>query len=153
MQSMWEKTTHGDNIMRMTEAEYKAFKAKKKAPAKKPQPYYPYKSKWESQYAQELEFRRLARDIKDWEYEPPDARVLLTKWQWIGKRRSRASYMPDFKITHNDGSVEMVEVKGYLRRQDMTKYQWAVTLKPRYTWRMVTYKKKVFVDLHYKEGV
>lgn len=136
--------------MRFTEEEYKALMSKKKKPAPKPKPYYPYKSKWESQYAQELEFRKLAKDIKDWEYEPADARVLLTEWQWVGKRKSRASYMPDFRITHNDGSIEMVEVKGYLWKKDKIKYQWAVSLTPQYTWRMVTLKKKRWLDLHYK---
>jgi hypothetical protein len=131
--------------MRFTEAEYNKLISK---PKKKRSAYHPYRSKWEAQYAHELELRRKAKDIKSWEYEPVDARVLLTEWQWVGKRKSRASYMPDFRVTHNDGSIEMVEVKGYLWKKDKIKYQWAVSLRPQYTWRMVTYKNGQFIDLH-----
>jgi hypothetical protein len=122
--------------------------------SKKVNPIKPvYKSKWEANYAHQLELRRLAGDIKGWEYEPKADRILLCEWKWVGKRKSRRTYLPDFKITHNDGSIEMVEVKGYAREDAIVKYQWSVINNPKYSWRMVTFKKGRWIDLHYQKGI
>src|SRR6185369_2591417 len=64
-----------------------------------------YDSKKESSYAKELDLRLKAGDIKAWErnFPPLELRVngkLICKWKI------------DFKIIHNDDSIEWVETKG-----------------------------------------
>jgi hypothetical protein len=64
-----------------------------------------YDSKKESSYAKELDLRIKAKDIKGWERQVPlELRVngyLICKWKI------------DFKIIHNDDSVEWIEIKGF----------------------------------------
>lgn len=64
-----------------------------------------YDSKKEAAYAQELDFRKKAKDIKDW------ARQVKCSLDIFGKHI--CNYYIDFKIYHKDGSEEMVEVKGF----------------------------------------
>ena len=64
-----------------------------------------YHSKKEAAYAQELDIRKKAKDIKDWE------RQVKCPLDVFG--RHVCNYFIDFKIYHNDGSIEMVEVKGF----------------------------------------
>lgn len=52
--------------------------------------------------------------IVEWQHEPK------TFW-FEGIRRGCVSYLPDFKITYNDGSNEWVEVKGYMDAKSRTK--------------------------------
>ena len=52
--------------------------------------------------------------IAEWEHEPQ------TFWFTEIKRGTR-SYLPDFKITNQDGTHYWVEVKGYLDAKSRTK--------------------------------
>lgn len=63
-----------------------------------------YHSQLEANYAAELDFRKKAKDIKDWERQVRlDLRV---------NGMHITTYIIDFVILHNDGSREFVEVKG-----------------------------------------
>ena len=63
-----------------------------------------YHSKLEAAYAQELDLRVKAGDIKDWERQVKlDLRV---------EDKHVANYYIDFVVHHNDGSREFVEIKG-----------------------------------------
>jgi hypothetical protein len=64
-----------------------------------------YHSKKEAGYAAELEIRRLAGDIKDWE------RQFQISLDVNGYHI--CNYYIDFVITHNDGTYEYVEIKGF----------------------------------------
>ena len=64
-----------------------------------------YHSKKEAGYAQELDLRIKAKDIKKWERQVPIE--LRVNGELIAK------YYVDFKIYHNDKSEELVEVKGF----------------------------------------
>lgn len=75
---------------------------------------YYFRSKWESNYAHYLEFLRLHKQIVCWEHEPK------TFWFEAIKRGVR-SYLPDFKITENDGTSKWFEVKGYYDPKSRTK--------------------------------
>lgn len=72
------------------------------------------RSKWESNYARYLEWLASKDMIKSWEYEPD------TFWFENIKRGVR-SYLPDFKVTNNDGSIEYHEVKGWMDPRSKTK--------------------------------
>lgn len=73
-----------------------------------------YRSRWEANYARHLEGLRAAGSIARWEHEPE------TFW-FEGILRGCRSYLPDFRVTHNDGSVEYHEVKGWMDERSATK--------------------------------
>ena len=64
-----------------------------------------YHSQFEAAYAQELDFRLKAHDIKSWR------RQVKIPLQVNG--RHITNYIMDFEVTHNDGSVELIECKGF----------------------------------------
>lgn len=64
-----------------------------------------YMSAKEARYAQELDLRVKAKNINSWEGQTP---ILLKV-----NDRKICKYILDFKITHNDGSEEYVEIKGF----------------------------------------
>jgi len=63
-----------------------------------------YDSKFEASYAKDLDLRVKAKDIKSWE------RQIKIELEIYGKHI--CNYFVDFKILHNDGTIEYVEVKG-----------------------------------------
>lgn len=73
-----------------------------------------YDSKFEAGYAQELEFRKKAGDIKDFETH--------IKIPLIVNDELITNYYIDFIIYHNDGINEYVETKGY--QTDTWKIKW-----------------------------
>ncbi len=64
------------------------------------------RSSWEANYARYLNWLMYIGEIKSWEYEPDDFEFPI--------RHGTTRYLPDFKITNNDNSIEYHEVKGYL---------------------------------------
>lgn len=73
-----------------------------------------YRSKWEANYARYLEFLKTNKQILDWKHE--------CETFWFDKiKRGTLSYLPDFRILNNDGSVEYVEVKGWMDDRSKTK--------------------------------
>jgi len=75
---------------------------------------YYMRSGWEINYAYYLEFQVLHGLIKDWFYEKDE-------FWFPGIKRGCRSYLPDFKIINNDGSIEYHEVKGYMDQKSRTK--------------------------------
>lgn len=65
-----------------------------------------FRSRWEANYARYLEWLKARGDISDWRHEPE------TFW-FEGIKRGTRSYLPDFRVTNNDGSSELHEVKGW----------------------------------------
>lgn len=73
-----------------------------------------YRSKSEANYARFLQWRKEQFQILKWEHEPHTF--------WFGNlRRGVTNYKPDFRVTYNDGTVEWVEVKGYMDPKSATK--------------------------------
>lgn len=67
---------------------------------------YSYDSKGEAGYAIELELRQKSGDIRAWDRQK--------KIELYGQNGTRiCNYYIDFVITHNDGSTEYVEIKGF----------------------------------------
>jgi hypothetical protein len=64
-----------------------------------------YHSKKEAQYAGELEMRKKAGDIKDWKRQ---VKIDLKAYD-----KHICNYYMDFVITHNDNTLEYIEVKGF----------------------------------------
>lgn len=64
-----------------------------------------YHSKKEAGYAQELDLRVRAKDIKSWERQIPIV-IKINDFKIC-------TYWVDFLIHHNNGNKELVEVKGF----------------------------------------
>lgn len=74
-----------------------------------------FRSKWEAQYAQYLDWLIKAKEIVDWKYEPDT-------FFFDGIKMGTNCYKPDFKVFGNKpGSVEYHEVKGYMDAKSKTK--------------------------------
>lgn len=73
-----------------------------------------YRSRWEANYARYLEWLKAKGEIISWLHEPE------TFW-FDGIKRGCMSYLPDFKVTENDGSVAYHEVKGWMDDRSKTK--------------------------------
>lgn len=73
-----------------------------------------FRSRWEANYARYLEWQRANHLIRDWDHE------CQTFW-FDGVKRGCVAYLPDFKVTHNDGGIEFHEVKGWMDPKSRTK--------------------------------
>lgn len=73
-----------------------------------------FRSRWEANYARYLEWLKSIGNITNWEYEPK------TFW-FEGIKRGTRSYLPDFRITENNGSQAFHEVKGWMDPKSKTK--------------------------------
>lgn len=86
-----------------------------------------YRSRWEANYARYLQWLKENGQLLDWQHEPE------TFWFEEIKRGVR-SYLPDFKVTENNGAVVYHEVKGWMDDRSrtiikrMAKYHPAVKL-------------------------
>ena len=67
---------------------------------------YIFDSKFEAGYAQELDMRVMAKDIKNYDKQIP---IDLTVNGY-----KICTYKIDFIVYHNDGLIEYVETKGYM---------------------------------------
>ena len=75
---------------------------------------YSYMSKKEAAYAQELDLRVRAKDIKSWDRQ--------VKLSMDVNGHHICNYYIDFKIFHNDGSEELTEIKGF--QTDVWRIKW-----------------------------
>lgn len=73
-----------------------------------------YRSKWEANYARYLQWLKERGEIMGWEHEPH------TFW-FEGIKRGCLSYLPDFRVTENGGSIAYHEVKGWMDDRSKTK--------------------------------
>lgn len=72
------------------------------------------RSSWEANYGRYLQWSKERGMISDWEHEP-------TTFWFEGIKRGCRSYLPDFKVTNNDGSIVYHEVKGWMDAKSKTK--------------------------------
>lgn len=85
---------------------------------------YTFRSGWEANYAHYLEWLKGKKEIQDWEYEPERYKFVKTEGNY--KVEFGNGYLPDFKVTRNDGTFYLVEIKGRMqggrKLQRMKKY-------------------------------
>lgn len=72
-----------------------------------------YRSRWEANYARYLQMLKERGEISNWLHEPD------TFW-FDGILRGTRSYLPDFKVFHNDGRIEYHETKGWMDQRSRT---------------------------------
>ena len=110
-----------------------------------------YRSGLEAAFANLLSLCKQSGRINDWSYEPMKLKLHKKSVLKAGKERvSWVYYVPDFLVVHNDGSIEMIETKGYLRKDAELKYYEAVEKHDCYNWRMVRQEKGCWVNMHIK---
>jgi len=76
-----------------------------------------FDSKFEASVAEDLETRKLAKDIKDYETQ---YKVEMWIYREDGVKAFSVSHKVDFRIHHNDGSYELYEAKGV----ETSDYKW-----------------------------
>lgn len=86
----------------------------------------PLMNSWELLYSRELDLRRAAGEVTWWSYEPVKLRLAR-----------RTFYTPDFLVRHKDGSLELVEVKGFWRDDARVKLKVAAEQYPMFRFRAV----------------
>lgn len=102
-----------------------------------------FRSSWEANYALYLEWLKSRGDIVSWEFEPE------TFWFENIKRGVR-SYLPDFRVTKNDNSVEYHEVKGYFDQKSKTKIKRMAKYYPKI--KLVLIDSSCYKDISKKLG-
>lgn len=75
-----------------------------------------YDSKKEAAYAKELDLRLKAKDIQSWRRQ---VSIQLSIYS-----QPICKYYMDFEITHNDGTIEMVEIKGF--QTEIWRLKWKI---------------------------
>lgn len=93
------------------------------------EPIY-FRSSWEYYYAIFLEKLLQEKKIVSWKHEP--------KAFWFeGIKRGIRSYLPDFCVTHLNGTEEWCEVKGYFDSKSQTKMKRMAKYYPEVNIRLV----------------
>jgi hypothetical protein len=78
-----------------------------------------FDSKREADYYCELKLLKRSSEIKDFTLQPEF--VLLDSFKKYGKTIRGIKYRADFKIIHKDGSVEIIDVKGFKTKDFLLK--------------------------------
>lgn len=97
-----------------------------------------YRSRWEANYGRYLEWLKVNGHIKEWEHEPE------VFW-FEGVKRGTVSYLPDFRVTNNNGSVEYHEVKGWMDDRSKTKIKRMAKYHP--TVKLIVIRKKEYESI------
>lgn len=72
------------------------------------------RSSWEANYARYLNWLVSIGEIASWAYE-------AEQFEFKNIKRGTRFYIPDFKITNKDGTIEYHEIKGYMDEKSATK--------------------------------
>lgn len=93
-----------------------------------------FKSKLEAEYAQMLEAQARSGLIKSWMYEGITVRLA-----------DGVRFTVDFNVLALDGSLSMVETKGFLREAARVRLLVAARMFPMWSWFLVRKKRGAFV--------
>ena len=102
-----------------------------------------YRSRWEANYARYLEWLKGMGKVAAWAHEPE------TFW-FEGIKRGSVTYLPDFRVTFPDGSVEYHEVKGWMDARSRTKIRRMAKYHP--TVRLLVIDSKAYRSLQRSVG-
>lgn len=107
---------HSEKIERVTQAEFKKILAKQKSRSKYGNKKveldgHVFDSQAEVKYYQQLKWLQAHGDILLFRLQP---RYLLQEaFEKDGKKHRRIDYIADFEVHHKDGSIEVVDIKGF----------------------------------------
>ena len=121
--------------LRLTEQEYADLKAKLQAPAvpviEKPTQPKQRKNKTEAEYGQLLEARKRMGEIKDYGFERMKLRLA-----------DDVLYIPDYDAVLDDNTVEIHEVKGFLRDDARIKIYTAARMYPHFKFWLIKKRRQ-----------
>ena len=100
---------------------------------------YTFDSKAEARYYEQLKWLLEHKEIKSFRLQP--RYTLLESFKKNGKTFRKIEYIADFEIHHIDGSIEVVDVKGYETPVFAIKRKMFEKAYP-YKLSIVTYNKK-----------
>jgi hypothetical protein len=95
-----------------------------------------YRSKWERERAAALTLQRMAGAIRSWKHE--GIRLKLANGAW---------YKPDFMVWHNDGLIELEEVKGHWREAARVRWKVAIAQYPMFGFSLWTKQRGVWATV------
>lgn len=87
-----------------------------------------FDSRAEAAYYSRLKMLRKAKQIQEFECQP--VFVLVPPFRKNGKHYRGIKYVADFKVTHLDGSIEIIDVKGVRTQGYLLKRQLFENLYP-----------------------
>ncbi len=79
-----------------------------------------FRSKDEVHFWEYCKKKKAKGEILNFEYEP-DKFELMPSFKFCGRTIRAMTYTPDFKWYHHDGTVEYIEVKGFLTPEALLK--------------------------------
>ena len=99
---------------------------------------YNYDSKFEAEYASELDLLLKAGEIKAWDRQ---FKVEMIAYDEDGNLAMRKNHKVDFRVHHHDGTFELIETKGfdtedYRERRRLLENLW-LPKHPDYTYTVV----------------
>lgn len=97
-----------------------------------------YRSGWECNIGAYLQFLKEHSKIIDWLHEPET-------FVFPGIKRGVVTYLPDFRVYNNDGSISYWEVKGYFDSRSKTKIARFKKYFPMYKLEII--EKKRYADI------
>lgn len=98
-----------------------------------------FDSKAEARYYEQLKWLLEHKEIKSFRLQP--RYTLLESFKKNGKTFRKIEYIADFEITHLDGSIEVVDVKGFETPVFALKRKLFEKLYPDHKLSVVTYNK------------
>lgn len=98
------------------------------------------RSSWEANYARYLKFLQDQGLLTSWEYEPCEFHFPI--------KRGNTFYVPDFRVTWPDGTVEYHEVKGYMDKRSQTKLARMARYHPEI--KIIIIDKLSYYDIYHK---
>ncbi|EIJ79146.1 hypothetical protein PB1_16354 [Bacillus methanolicus PB1] len=97
-----------------------------------------FDSKAEAKYYEQLKWLKQAKQIKDFKLQP--RYILQEAFKKNGKHFRKIEYVADFEIHNLDGSIEVIDVKGYETRDFSIKRK-LFEKKYEHSLKLITYNK------------
>lgn len=108
-----------------------------------------YDSQVEYQYNVYLQEKLDRKEILDYELQP--SYELIPKYEKYGKKFRSINYTPDYLIKHLDGSIELVDIKGFASQASELRRKLFDYMYPDIKLTWVSYVKKYGGWLEYEE--
>ena len=102
-----------------------------------------FRSSWEANWARYLNWLISIGEVLSWEFESET-------FEFHAIRKGSRFYIPDFKVTNKDGSVERHEVKGYMDPKSATKLKRMAKYYPEI--KIILIDKRYYADVANKVG-
>jgi hypothetical protein len=90
----------------------------------------------EAAFERLLDLRKRAGEIREYMVHP---------FRFVLAPGKKSSYLPDFLIVENDGTLTIVEIKGFEEEDAVIKFKWAQEKFPIFRFQMIARRKGIWV--------